>query len=70
MIAVEQCSVTLDMMPDMNTTIKPPRQMVVHVSFTKEKKHLYDLLQKEAEQSGLKLSTIVTKALQYYFDYT
>jgi len=57
------------MMLDMNTTIKSPRQLTVHVSFTKEKQYLYDLLQKEAEESGVKVSTIVTKALKYYFDY-
>lgn len=56
-------------MLDMNTTIKSPRQLTVHVSFTKEKQYLHELLRKEAEESEVKVSTIVVKALKYYFDH-
>jgi len=53
----------------MEDTTKKTRQMTVHISFPKEKQYLYTLLQQEAEKSEMKISTVVTKALKFYFDY-
>jgi len=44
------------------------KQRTVHTSFTKKNLHLYDKLNKESEETGLKLSTIVTKSLELYFN--
>jgi hypothetical protein len=70
MIAAVPYFAMLDTMPNMNNTItKKPPQLIAHVSFSREKAPLYYLLKQEADKTGLSVSTVVAKALKFYFDY-
>jgi len=47
---------------------KQTKRSTLSVSFTKNTNYLYDKMMEESEETGLKLSTIVTKALELYYN--
>lgn len=42
----------------------------LNISFTKDTTYLYDMLHEEAKETGLKLSTIVARAIKTYYEKT